>query len=343
MSIHEAAKICCDRLGLLAGFHRVVNRNTLTVVMFHRVLPAGGMAGSDSDYTISGELFDQCLLFFRRHYAVIGLDQVVSALDGRTRLPMRSLLITFDDGWDDNLEFALPYLAAQALPALIFVSTDPLVEDSSWWWQEVLLAALRQGGASFETLWCALADNEEAPRDPDRVLRLLLRYGACSSASRRVALAPFVANGAVRHMLTPERLRLVAEAGISVGSHGAAHLPLTMIADPVADMERSRRVLADLLSSKADAVLSFPHGRYSPPVISAAFSAGFQALFTSDAILNMVKDGRPARIMGRIEIPAHQISDQHGRLQTQRLATWLFLRSRHHLGSLRSLSQAAHG
>jgi len=81
-------------------------------------------------------------------------------------------------------------------------------------------------------------------------------------------------------------------------------------------------------------------------VMSAAFSAGFKLLFTSDAVLNRIVAGRPAPLLGRIEIPARQIADCHGRLQRQRLATWLFLRRRHHLGSLRALTQvhgASHG
>ena len=339
MGIHEAAKTCCDRLGLLAAYHRLANRNTLTVVMFHRV---GSGGDADPAYTISAGLFGQCLGFFRRHYAVIGMDEVAAALDGRTRLPGRSLLITFDDGWDDNLEFAAPQLASLAFPALVFVSTEAVVEDSPWWWQEVLLAALRQGRASFERLWNALPDKEPPPGNSDQILRLLLRYGAYPAAIRWAALAPFMVDDVPRHMLTPDRLRALAEAGIAIGSHGASHLPLTMIADPVADLERSRRDLAQMLSDRAGTAFSFPHGRISAPVISAAFAVGFQALFTSEAILNMTIHGQPARILGRIEIPAHEISDGEGRLQTQRLASWLFLRPRHHLGSLRSLGEAAH-
>jgi peptidoglycan/xylan/chitin deacetylase (PgdA/CDA1 family) len=107
-----------------------------------------------------------------------------------------------------------------------------------------------------------------------------------------------------------------------------------MIADPGADIERSRRALANFLPGKAKAALSFPHGRYSSSVIDAARSAGFQLLFTSDAILNGLADGRPTRLLGRIEIPGHRIADRHGRLQSHRLATWLFLRPRRRLGAV---------
>ncbi len=339
MGIHEAAKVCCERLGILAAFHRAMNHRTLTVVMFHRVLPAEAMGGADPDYTISDALFGQCLSFFRRHYTLVGIDDVLSARDGRTTLSGPSLLITFDDGWDDNLDFAVPYLAVAAMPALVFASADAVMDGRSWWWQEVLLAALRQGRAGYGPLWNAVPGEGAGPPASEPVLDLLVRYGLRSAEIRDEALARLAGNGAIRHMLTPARLQALAAAGIAVGSHGAAHLPLTMIDDPRGDMERSRRILGDLLAERFSNVLSFPHGCTSPKVTSAAFSAGFKLLFSSDAVLNRLAAGRPAPLLGRIEIPAAQIADVHGRLQPQRLATWLFLR-RHHLGTPGALAQA---
>lgn len=327
MGIHEAAKICCERLGLLAAFHRVVNRRTLTVAMFHRVLPAGAMGDADPDYTISVDLFRQCLSFFRRHYTLVGIDELRSAQDGRTRLSGPCLLITFDDGWDDNLEFAVPALADAGMPALVFASSDAVTDARPGWWQEVLLAALRQGKADYGSLWHAVPGQGAELPAAETVLGLLLRYGLCPAEIRDEALARW-GGGGVRHMLSPARLRALALAGVAVGSHGAAHLPLTMIADPRSDMERSRRILGQLLAGRYRDVLSFPHGRYSPPVTAAAASAGFKLLFTSDPVLNRLAAGRPASLLGRIEIPAGQIADRHGRLQRERLATWLFLRRR---------------
>lgn len=328
MGIHEAAKICCERLGLLAALHRIVNRRTLTVVMFHRVLPAEAMGDADPDYTISVALFRQCLSFFRRHYTLVGIDDVRSAQDGRMTLSGPCLLITFDDGWDDNLEFAVPALAAAGMPALVFASSDAVTDARSEWWQEVLLAALRQGRAGYGVLWRAVPGDGAAPPASEPVLELLVRYGLCPAEIRDAVLVRWGDGGAVRHMLTPARLQALALAGVAVGSHGAAHLPLTMIADPRGDMERSRRILGDLPAGRFRDVLSFPHGRYSPQVTAAAVSAGFKLLFTSDPVLNRLAAGRPASLLGRIEIPAAQIADRHGRLRRERLATWLFLRRR---------------
>ena len=92
--------------GALGLYHRQRHAGALTVVMFHRVLPAGDprWARTDPEYALSVERFDQCLAFFAAHYNVVSLETLLAARRGRAALPERPLLITFDDGWSDNAE-----------------------------------------------------------------------------------------------------------------------------------------------------------------------------------------------------------------------------------------------
>lgn len=119
-----ALKTAAYRTGILGFYHVLRNRDTLTVAMFHRVLPATDprYAGADPEWTITPDIFRQCLMFFRRHYTVVSPDIVFSALSGATTLPSRSLLITFDDGWADNPEYALPILNEFSMSSLIFIA-----------------------------------------------------------------------------------------------------------------------------------------------------------------------------------------------------------------------------
>src|SRR6266852_2685317 len=90
--------------GVLDALHRLRHRDTLTVVMFHRVT-AGGLADKNADpgYSVPAPLFAECLCFFRQHYTVVGLEQLRASLRDGVPLPSHSLLITFDDGWQDNV------------------------------------------------------------------------------------------------------------------------------------------------------------------------------------------------------------------------------------------------
>lgn len=101
---------------------RLRQRDTLTAIMLHRVLDRADpdFASADPAWTLSLSLFEQLLDFVVRHYSVVSLGDVISAQEGVRPLPQRALLITFDDGWADNLRYAAPVLRRMGLPAVVF-------------------------------------------------------------------------------------------------------------------------------------------------------------------------------------------------------------------------------
>ena len=106
--------------GALGWYHKARNRNTLTVVMFHRVLAAGDerWAHADPRYSMTDDQLEQCLQFFGKHYSLVDLAAIEAAAARRGKaleaLPARALLVTFDDGWADTEEYALPVLRRSA-------------------------------------------------------------------------------------------------------------------------------------------------------------------------------------------------------------------------------------
>ena len=139
--------------GALGLYHRLRNADSLTVVMFHRTLRPGDprWATCDPDYTLDESLFVESLAFFARHYRVVSLDQVLRARREGTRLPPRALLITFDDGWLDNVDYALPALQRSGLPAVMFVAADAVGARQPFW-QERTIAAWRAGRLAVDAL-----------------------------------------------------------------------------------------------------------------------------------------------------------------------------------------------
>jgi hypothetical protein len=112
-----AAKKALYVSGALDAWHRRRNRNWLTVIMFHRVLATRDprWPTSDPEYTLADDLFGHSLDFFKKHYNVVSLADLLAARAGERPLPERALLVTFDDGWSDNEEYALPHLKRTGL------------------------------------------------------------------------------------------------------------------------------------------------------------------------------------------------------------------------------------
>ena len=129
--MNELLKASLYRGGVTASYHRWRNARTLTVVMFHRVLPVGDAQWAEADpvWSVSDQAFLDCLRFFERHYNVIGMKDLTRARGDAGELPERALLITFDDGWADTEWCALPILKQRGLPAIVFVVADAVGRD----------------------------------------------------------------------------------------------------------------------------------------------------------------------------------------------------------------------
>lgn len=127
---------------------------TLRVLMYHKVNPK-----ADNPVTVPPGLFDEQLAQLRElDYTVVGLEDVIGHFDGRVPLPSRAVLITFDDGYRDNLEHALPLLERHGYPAVLFVPIAFVGEPLPLPHEGRLLAQ----GISNRTLdWAELAELDE--------------------------------------------------------------------------------------------------------------------------------------------------------------------------------------
>src|SRR5262249_23825226 len=122
------------RTGMFGVAHRLRNRCSVTAVIFHRVLPREHPAwrGAGPAWTVLDTVFRDCLHFFSDHYTAISLQGLLDACADAKPLPPRPLLITFDDGWADTAEYALPILQEARMPATVFVVSDCVGRYELW-------------------------------------------------------------------------------------------------------------------------------------------------------------------------------------------------------------------
>ncbi len=322
--------------GLLDLFHQVRNRHTLTVVMFHRVLATKDPRWNtcDPDYTIEVSAFADCLDFFEKHYSLVSLRQVLEAQGGGSRLPPCSLLLTFDDGWADNVEYALPLMRQRGTPGAIFVVADAVGRDAPFF-QEQLMGAWRSGRLSPAAI--ATAVRAHAPHLPEvmnddfsSIRRLIRVVEALDPASRERlmgALSLELVDGH-RHMVTTTELVELEAGGVAVGVHGKTHLPMTAVTDLDAELSGARNQMAAMLrGTHRPACMSFPHGQYDQSIASRARDAGFELLFTSVPCINLSGPAR-SRLLGRLGFSAAEMLDGRGALAPYKLAMYLFFRAR---------------
>ena len=84
--------------------------------------------------------------------------------------------------------------------------------------------------------------------------------------------------------LDHDALQALAEAGMTVGTHGAAHRPWTkaLATDQDMELENARARIADVTGRPVDTA-ACPFGAYDRKVLQALRTAGYRTVFTSDA------------------------------------------------------------
>ena len=98
----------------------------LTVLAYHRIgdPDAPGFDTFKPNMSATPAAFAAQMDFIRQRFSVISGSELVAWLQGQHKLPSHPALITFDDGYRDNFECALPILQQRNLPAIIFLATD---------------------------------------------------------------------------------------------------------------------------------------------------------------------------------------------------------------------------
>ena len=325
------------RTGAL-GLARTRLRSALTVIMLHRVIDPTDpdFAAADPTYTLSLPTFIRFLTFLRDHYHIVSLADVLAARETGKRLPQHALLLSFDDGWADNLRYAAPVLHSMQFPAVVFAVAEAVQSSADVWWQEQVFAAGRNGSLGSWITQCPIEGEDpiDASGGPElqafaAVTRLCLMDAAARDRSLRGLAAPPHSG---RMMLTPEELSELPQFGIDVGLHGYTHIPLTASPDVLDELNRAKAAVVAMTGETAAAhVLGCPHGRYDSRVVEVARAAGIRLIFTSDPWLNVARGGLldGDGVLGRINVSAWHIEDHRGHFDPSAAARWLWDREIH--------------
>lgn len=99
-------------------------KHPIVVLFYHRV------ADTDpTDWTISRAGFERQIDWLQQHFELLSMDEVHRRMQiGRNDRP--SVAITFDDGYAENMDFALPMLAERKIPCMYYVSTSFILNQT---------------------------------------------------------------------------------------------------------------------------------------------------------------------------------------------------------------------
>jgi peptidoglycan/xylan/chitin deacetylase (PgdA/CDA1 family) len=235
----------------------------LSVLAYHRVVPEHDPLRPGVPTPAE---FESRMRWVAANFDVLPLLDAVRALR-ESRLPRRALCITFDDGYADNHDLALPILRRLGVPATFFVATGYL--DGGCMFNDVVIEAVRAAPAPTLDLqdlgFGRLAVGSDLARRQtiDAILRQLKYFQpetrhatALRIAERAGSVVP------AKLMMSSVQLRALAAAGMALGAHTVTHpilaeIPLGRARE---EMIESRRRL-EALTGAAVRLFAYPNGR----------------------------------------------------------------------------------
>lgn len=286
--------------GVLHLWLRFKLRNRALALTYHRVLPA--QSSNDSFSTpaivVTPETFRRHMQLLRKMFNPLTADEFATAL-AAGKLPPRACIVTFDDGWLDNLEHALPILRECSVPALLFIATDYIGTDRCFW-QETLARALFAAASAPErsaALFAELGDESVVRLPPTEakpaIRRLIDRWKSRPQQEIDALLARVQASlqtwGIAVPATHPDRFlswaqveQLQASGVVTIGSHCRTHTPLTKLApaNVTEELQSSRRIIRE--RSGIDALdMAYPNGDHDANIAQAVAACGYRTAYTT--------------------------------------------------------------
>lgn len=240
-------------------------RGRLSILIFHRVLP-----GPDPLFPeeVHADRFDTLCAWVRRWFTVLPLDTAVARLHEGT-LPPRALSITFDDGYADNHDIALPILQRHGLKATFYVATGFL--DGGRMWNDTVIESVRRSTLPQLDLR-DLADGLQCyqlasvPQRRAAIDHLIgqVKYRPVRERAELVAAIASRAEAALPNdlMMRTEQVQALRRAGMQIGAHTMTHPILARLSDDEMrhEIAGSKQALESMLDEPVT-LFAYPNGK----------------------------------------------------------------------------------
>jgi len=264
--------------------NRERNKSRLVVLCYHSVVSDDSPVNSRTSIAVSKSEFDKQIALLRKYWNPVSLVEIESACSEKKSLPDYSVLVTFDDGFQNNFTLAAPILKKYDVPAITFLTTG-LIDNNELLWPQEVRERITDGttnktrnGAQYngELAEKAVAECKKMSHEERTAYLVELRKSTTLNLEE-----PWKKE--LYEFMSWEEVRQIRKFGVELGGHTVSH-PILSSMSPEKIREELRFCKEKIESETGRECSSFAYpngGRadFNEAAVEEAKQAGFRIAF----------------------------------------------------------------
>lgn len=276
------------------------------------------------------QLLDETLTELKRYYTFVSLSDAFDMLRGAKPFVPNSIVLTFDDGYVNNLRHALPILRKHDVPATMYIAVSHVADRKPFWFDRLdyVLQKAKIDGRVIKINGENIkmdASSRSALRESFARLRLVAKKGGrndtemlaeidelCTELEKEcgMALSNVFEQDDWSSVVTWDQIQeLVNEPLVELGSHTIDHIRLSEVDEARAryELTESKRILEERTNVPCRH-FCYPNGNYNKQTAEFAREAGYATAVTTAPGTNDRHDD--LMTLKRIHLPETKCSER---------------------------------
>lgn len=287
--VKKIIKRSLQHLAASFGKHTRENKDPeLLVLMYHRILPQDDARAlcEEPGMMVTPETFKMHLEQVKKYFNIISLPDWVSLKETGQTLPKKACVISFDDGWLDNYEFAYPILKELEVPATIFLVAEMIGTEQRFWparlanLMTIIATKYPQHWSHQELTWLQPENCYQfgtTPPSSEEISQLIANLKSFTDLEMHERLTHIEKTLSIKNddtaasLLNWEQIdEMVASNLITIGSHTCNHIRLN---DDIPteqlqnEIINSKKIIEERIGKSVN-TFCYPNGDYCPESVA---------------------------------------------------------------------------
>jgi len=249
--------------------------NEVAILTYHRVIDTEKNYPFDSDLiSATPDSFAKQMRYIKSSYHPISMSKFIDSIENDKKLPKNAIMVTFDDGFDDNYKNAYPILKELDIPATFFVSTDYIGKPDTIWYERLAYFFNRGTSQNIIIKELNLEFMLSESNKQECYIELIEKFKLIDDKKRKDILNalykkygdPYLnissKDKKLSQFMTWEQLKELSENNITINAHSHSHPILSMLSPEELNFELNepKKIIEEKLCSTVES-LAYPVGQ----------------------------------------------------------------------------------